>query len=76
VFPLAGVVDPAVQPGSARRTPGRPAPAAGSLKFGHASTSLLVRKLSASGRQNAPAAALKECGALRRTIYGAQSQAD
>src|SRR5664280_428373 len=32
---------------------------AGSLKFGHASASLLVGKLSASGRQNALAAALK-----------------
>ncbi|MFF0144514.1 Tn3 family transposase [Amycolatopsis sulphurea] len=42
---------------------------AGSLKFGHATASLLVGKLSASGRQNALAAALKEYGALRRTIY-------
>ncbi len=37
---------------------------AGSLKFGHATASLLVGKLSASGRQNALAAALKEYGAL------------
>lgn len=44
---------------------------AGSLKFGHATASLLVGKLSASGRQNALAAALKEYGALRRTIYAA-----
>lgn len=35
---------------------------AGSLKFGHATASLLVGKLSASGRQNALAAALKEYG--------------
>lgn len=35
---------------------------AGSLKFGHATASLLVAKLSASGRQNALAAALKEYG--------------
>jgi TnpA family transposase len=44
---------------------------AGSLKFGHATASLLVGKLSASSRQNALAAALKEYGALRRTIYAA-----
>jgi TnpA family transposase len=45
---------------------------AGSLKFGHATASLLVGKLSAAGRQNALAAALKEYGALRRTIYAAR----
>ncbi|MEU1522739.1 Tn3 family transposase [Nocardia rhamnosiphila] len=49
---------------------------AGSLKFGHATASLLVGKLSASGRQNALAAALKEYGALRRTIYAAKYLAD
>ncbi|MEZ2390629.1 Tn3 family transposase [bacterium RCC_150] len=49
---------------------------AGSLKFGHATASLLVGKLSASGRQNALAAALKEYGALRRTIYAARYLAD
>ncbi|GAB2719059.1 Tn3 family transposase [Arthrobacter bambusae] len=49
---------------------------AGSLKFGHATASLLVGKLSASGRQNALAAALKEYGALRRTIYAARYPAD
>nr|WP_280423919.1 transposase [Nocardia carnea] len=49
---------------------------AGSLKFGHATASLLVGKLSASGRQNTPAAALKEYGALRRTIYAAKYLAD
>jgi TnpA family transposase len=49
---------------------------AGSLKFGHATTSLLVGKLSASSRQNALAAALKEYGALRRTIYAARYLAD
>lgn len=49
---------------------------AGSLKFGHATASLLVGKLSASGRQNALAAALKEYGALRRTIYAAKYLSD
>jgi TnpA family transposase len=49
---------------------------AGSLKFGHATASLLVGKLSASGRQNALAAALKEYGALRRTIYAARYLVD
>jgi TnpA family transposase len=49
---------------------------AGSLKFGHATASLLVGKLSASGRQNALAAALKEYGALRRTIYAARYLSD
>nr|WP_324195461.1 Tn3 family transposase [Nocardia abscessus] len=43
----------------------------GSLKFGHATASLLVGKLSASGRQNALAAALKEYGrfAVRSTPH-------
>jgi len=45
---------------------------AGSLKFGHATASLIVGRLSASGRQNALAAALKEYGALRHTIYAAR----
>lgn len=49
---------------------------AGSLKFGHASASLLVGKLSASSRQNSLAAALKEYGALRRTIYAARYLSD
>lgn len=49
---------------------------AGSLKFGHATASLLVGELSASGRQNARAAALKERGALRRTIYAARYLSD
>jgi TnpA family transposase len=49
---------------------------AGSLKFGHATASLLVGKLSASGRQNQLAAALKEYGALRRTIYAARYLSD
>ncbi|WSG61217.1 Tn3 family transposase [Nocardia sp. NBC_01730] len=48
----------------------------GSLKFGHATASLLVGKLSASSRQNALAAALKEYGALRRTIYAARYLSD
>ncbi|WP_374404815.1 Tn3 family transposase [Streptomyces sp. 35G-GA-8] len=41
---------------------------AGSIKFGHATASLSVGKLSASSPQNILAAALKEHGALRRTI--------
>jgi TnpA family transposase len=49
---------------------------AGSLKFGHATASLIVEKLSASSRQNALAAALKEYGALRRTIYAARYRSD
>jgi Tn3 transposase DDE domain len=49
---------------------------AGSLKFGHATASLLVGKLSASTRQNTLAAALKEYGALRRTIYAARYLSD
>jgi TnpA family transposase len=48
----------------------------GSLKFGHATVSLLVGKLSAPGRRNALAAALKEYGALRRTIYAARYLSD
>ncbi|MEU7768711.1 Tn3 family transposase [Nocardia sp. NPDC049190] len=40
------------------------------------SASLLVGKLSASGRQNALAAALKEYGAMRRTIYAAKYLSD
>ncbi|MBX4171477.1 Tn3 family transposase [Rhodococcus pyridinivorans] len=49
---------------------------AGSLKFGHATASLLVGKLSASSRQNTLAAALKEYGALRRTVYAARYLTD
>jgi len=49
---------------------------AGSLKFGHATASLIVGKLSASTRQNSLAAALKEYGALRRTIYAARYLSD
>jgi hypothetical protein len=49
---------------------------AGSLKFGHATASLLVGKLSASGRQNALAAALKGYGAMRRTIYACRYLTD
>lgn len=49
---------------------------AASLKFGHATTSLVVGKLSASGPQNTLAAALKEYGALRRTIYAARYLSD
>lgn len=49
---------------------------AGSFKFGHATASLLVGKLSASSRQNALAAGLKEWGAVRRTIYAARYLSD
>jgi TnpA family transposase len=49
---------------------------AASLKFGHATASLIVGKLSASDRQNALTAALKEYGALRETIYAARYLAD
>ncbi|MEY9997599.1 TnpA family transposase [Streptomyces sp. V4I8] len=50
---------------------------AGSLKYGHATASLIVGKLSASSRQNALAAALKELyGAIRRTIYAAKYLSD
>ncbi len=49
----------------------------GSLKFGHATASLIVGKLSRSDRQqNAVAAALKEYGALRRTIFTARYLTD
>ena len=43
-----------------------------SLKYGRATASLVVGKLCASTRQNAFAAALKEYGALRRTIHAAR----
>jgi TnpA family transposase len=49
---------------------------AASLKFGHATASLVVGKLSASGPQNTLAAALKEYGTLRRTIYAARYLSD
>jgi TnpA family transposase len=46
------------------------------LKFGHATASLVVGKLSASGPQNTLAAALKEYWLLRRTIYAARYLSD
>ncbi|MGW5691186.1 Tn3 family transposase [Streptomyces asiaticus] len=49
---------------------------AGSIKSGHATASLIVSNLSASSRQNTLAAALKEYGALRRTVYAARYLAD
>jgi TnpA family transposase len=49
---------------------------AASLKFGHATASLVVAKLSASGPQNTLAAALKEYGLLRRSIYAARYLSD
>ncbi len=45
---------------------------AASLKYGHVTASLIVGKLSRADRQNTLAAALKEYGALRRTIYAAR----
>jgi TnpA family transposase len=45
---------------------------AASLKYGHVTASLVVAKLSRADRQNTHAAALKEYGALRRTIYAAR----
>ena len=61
----------------ARKVPAdAPAGFVPTLKFGHATASLLVGKLSASSRQNALAAALKEYGALRRTIYAARYLSD
>jgi TnpA family transposase len=49
---------------------------AASVAFGHTTASLIVGKLSASDRQNTLAAALKEYGALRRTIYAARYLTD
>lgn len=49
---------------------------AASLKFGHATASLVAGKLSASGPQNTLAAALKEYGTLRRTIFAARYLSD
>jgi len=43
-----------------------------SLKYGHVTASLIVGKLSRADRQNTLAAALKEYGALRRTVYAAR----
>lgn len=45
---------------------------AASLKYGHVTASLIVGKLSRADRQNTLAAALKEYGALRRTVYAAR----
>jgi hypothetical protein len=45
---------------------------AASVKGGHATVALVVDKLCSSRRQqNALAAAIKEYGALRRTVYAA-----
>jgi TnpA family transposase len=50
---------------------------AASVKGGHATAALVVGKLCSSKRQqNALAAAIKEYGALRRTIYAARYLAD
>lgn len=49
---------------------------AASLKYGHATASLLVGKLSAGTRQNTLAAALKEWGQIRRTIYACKYLSD
>jgi TnpA family transposase len=45
---------------------------AASLKYGHLTASLIVAKLSRADRQNTLAAALKEYGALCRTLYVAR----
>jgi len=45
---------------------------AASLKYGHVTASLIVGKLSRADRQNTLAAALKEYGALRQTVYAAR----
>jgi TnpA family transposase len=45
---------------------------AASLKYGHLTASLIVAKLSRADRQNTLAAALKEYGALCRTLYAAR----
>jgi TnpA family transposase len=45
---------------------------AASLKYGHVTASLIVAKLSRADRQNTLAAALKEYGALCRTVYAAR----
>ena len=51
--------------------------AAASVKGGHATAALVVGKLCSSRRQqNALASAIKEYGALRRTIYAARYLAD
>src|SRR5260370_21884886 len=47
-----------------------------SLKYGQASASMIVGKWSASSRQNTLAAALQECGTLRRTIHAARYLSD
>ena len=50
---------------------------AASVKRGHATAALVVGKLCSSKRQqNALAAAIKEYGALRRTVYAARYLAD
>ncbi len=49
---------------------------AAALKYGRATASLIVGKLCASPRQNAFAAALKEYGAIRRTIHAARYLSD
>src|SRR5450631_954665 len=50
---------------------------AASVKFGHATAALVVGKLRSSKRQqNALSAAIKEYGALRRTIHAAQFLSD
>jgi TnpA family transposase len=47
------------------------------VKVDHATAALVVRKLCSSKRQqNTLSAAIKEYGALRRTIYAAQYRSD
>ena len=49
---------------------------AASLKYGHATASLVVGKLHASLRRSALAQALVEFGGLQRTIYALRYLAD
>jgi TnpA family transposase len=50
---------------------------AASVKYGHATAALVVGKLCSSKRQqNALTSAIKEYGALRRTVYAARYLAD
>jgi TnpA family transposase len=49
---------------------------AGSLKFGHATASIVIGRLHAGSRQNALAGALIEYGKLIRTIYALRYLAD
>lgn len=49
---------------------------AASLKYGHATASLVVGKLHAASRRSAVAQALVEYGAIQRTLYSLRYLAD